>query len=63
MTRHRGRWTLADQMASSWQYLPVEVPPGCCGLRVELAYDRSGTVLDLGCLGPAGSFLSITIGT
>ncbi len=54
VTRHRGRWTLADQVASAWQYLPVEVPPGACGLRVELAYDHSAAVLDLGCLGPAG---------
>src|SRR6516165_1165155 len=52
--RHRGRWTLADQVASAWQYLPVEVPPGACALRVELAYDHSAGVLDLGCLGAAG---------
>src|SRR5438128_2155688 len=25
-----------------------------CGLRVELEYDRSAAVLDLGCTGPAG---------
>jgi hypothetical protein len=38
-----------------WQYLPVEVPPGACALRVELEYDSSwGAVLDLGCLGAAG---------
>jgi hypothetical protein len=51
---HRGRWTLADRFASPWHYLPVEVPPGTCALAVELGYDRNGTVLDLGCLGPAG---------
>ena len=45
---------MADQVASAWQYLPVEIPPGACGLRVELAYDRSAAVLDLGCLGAAG---------
>jgi hypothetical protein len=54
VTRHRGRWTLADQIESSWHYLPVEIPPGSCGLRVGLEYDRSGAVLDLGCLGAAG---------
>ena len=32
----------------------MQVPPGCCGLRVELDYDRSAAVLDLGCFGPAG---------
>src|SRR5450755_3931326 len=54
VTRHGGRWTLEDRFASAWQYLPVEVPPGSFALRVELDYDRSGAVLDLGCIGPAG---------
>jgi hypothetical protein len=53
-TRHHGRWTIADRIASAWHYLPVEVPAGSCGLRVELDYDRSGAVLDLGCAGPGG---------
>jgi len=50
-TQHRGRWTLEDRFASRWQYLPVEVPEGACGLRAELEYDRSETILDLGCMG------------
>jgi hypothetical protein len=54
VTRHGGRWTLEDRFASAWQYLPVEVPPGSCALRVELDYDASRAVLDLGCIGPAG---------
>jgi PHP domain len=53
-TRHHGRWTMTDRIASAWHYLPVEVPAGSSGLRVELEYDRSATVLDLGCAGPAG---------
>jgi PHP domain len=54
-TRHAGRWTLEDRFASPWHYLPVEIGPGTAGLRVELEYERvGGTVLDLGCLGPAG---------
>src|SRR5690349_10166330 len=54
-TEHAGRWTLEDRFASSWHYLPVEVPPGTAGLRVELEYERAdGAVLDLGCLGPGG---------
>ncbi len=54
-TRHTGRWTLEDRFTSPWHYLPVEVPPGTAGLRVELDYERAaGTVLDLGCLGPGG---------
>ncbi len=53
-TRHHGRWTLADRFASAWHYLPVEVPPGSCALRVELSYDHSAATLDLGCMGPAG---------
>jgi len=52
--RHSGRWTLEDRFASPWQYLPVEVPGGACGLRVELEYERDGAVLDLGCIGPGG---------
>ena len=53
-TRHRGRWTQDDRCRSPWQYLPVEVPPGSAALRVELDYDQSGAILDLGCFGPAG---------
>ncbi len=53
-TRHHGRWTMTDRIASAWHYLPVEVPAGSYGLRVELDYDRSAAVLDLGCAGPAG---------
>ena len=53
-TRHHGRWTQDDRCRSPWHYLPVEVPHGSAGLRVELDYDRSGAVLDLGCFGPAG---------
>jgi PHP domain len=54
LTRHRGRWTLTDRIASAWHYLPVDVPAGSCGLRVALEYDQPGAVLDLGCAGPAG---------
>ena len=54
VTRHGGRWTLEDRFAGPLHYLPVEVPPGCRELRVELGYDRSAGTLDLGGLGPAG---------
>ena len=53
-TRHTGTWTLDDRFASPWHYLPVDVPPGACAVRVDLEYDRSSAVLDLGCAGPAG---------
>jgi PHP domain len=53
VTRHRGRWVPEDRFVSPWHYLPVEVPPGTAALRVELDYDRSAAVLDLGCFGPA----------
>jgi PHP domain len=53
VTRHHGRWTMTDRIASAWHYLPVDVPAGCSGLRVALAYDHPGAVLDLGCTGPA----------
>ncbi|HEX4656574.1 MAG TPA: PHP domain-containing protein, partial [Streptosporangiaceae bacterium] len=54
ITRHSGLWTLEDRFACSWQYLPVEVPDGTCGLRAELEYERAGAVLDMGCIGPGG---------
>jgi len=54
ITRHAGRWTLEDRFGSLWQYLPFEVLPGAYGLRVELDYDRSGAIMDLGCLGSTG---------
>src|ERR1700722_6683178 len=54
ITRHRGRWTLEDRFASPWHYLPVEVPPGTAGLRVELEYERrGGGGIHPGCVGPA----------
>jgi hypothetical protein len=51
---HRGHWSLADRFASPWHYLPVEVPAGAHALRVDLAYDTSQAVLDLGCFGAGG---------
>jgi len=54
LTHHHGWWTLEDRFRSAWHYLPVDVPPGSCGLRIGLDYDRAAGVLDLGCLGPAG---------
>jgi len=54
ITRHSGRWTLEDRFASPWHYLPVEVPRGAHALRAELEYERSGAVLDLGCIAPSG---------
>jgi PHP domain len=54
ITSHSGRWTLEDRFASAWHYLPFEVPRGACAVRVELEYERSGAVIDLGCLGSAG---------
>ena len=53
-TRQAGRWTLEDQFASPWHYLPIEVPAGARAIRVQLSYDRTAGVLDLGCLGPDG---------
>jgi hypothetical protein len=52
---HTGRLTLEHRFESAWHYLPVEIGPGTAGLRVELEYEHgTGTVLDLGCLGPGG---------
>ncbi len=54
VTRHSGRWTLEDRFSSAWHYLPFEVSAGACAIRVELEYERSGAVMDLGCLGAGG---------
>src|SRR5215831_8855984 len=53
-TRHAGLWTIEDRCESAWHYLPVEVPQGSFALAVDLSYDSSEGVLDLGCLGPSG---------
>jgi hypothetical protein len=36
--------------------VPVDVPAGARSVRVELGFDRSAGVLDLGCFDPAGGF-------
>ena len=53
-TRHAGVWTIEDRCESTWHYLPFDVPNGTSALRVELDYDVSAAVLDLGCFGPGG---------
>ncbi len=53
-TRHAGQWTIEDQCESAWHYLPFDVPAGAEALTVELDYDSSAAVLDLGCFGPDG---------
>src|SRR5215469_10103666 len=54
ITSHSGRWTLEHRFMSAWHYMPFGVPRGACGLRAELEYERSGAIMDLGCLGAAG---------
>ncbi len=49
-----GQWTPDDRADSVWHYLPFEVPLGCPGVRIELAYDRAAGVLDLGLIDPDG---------
>ena len=49
-----GVWRIEDRIESTWHYLPFEVPAGAAALRVDLDYDSSAAVLDLGCFGPAG---------
>jgi PHP domain len=53
-TLHAGVWTIEDLCESTWHYLPFEVGPGATAVRVELEYDSSAAVLDLGCFGPSG---------
>ncbi|MBA2415886.1 MAG: CehA/McbA family metallohydrolase [Geodermatophilaceae bacterium] len=52
MSVQSGVFTPADRAEASYRYLPVDVPPGCAGVTIELEYERG--VLDLGCFGPAG---------
>jgi len=52
--KYSGVFTAEDRAASPYSYVPFEVPAGCAGLTVELEYDSSAGVLDLGCFGPAG---------
>jgi len=54
LTRHAGTWTIEDRCESILHYLPLQVPAGSTALRVSLDFDADGTVLDLGCFGPAG---------
>ncbi|WP_351231610.1 CehA/McbA family metallohydrolase [Streptomyces sp. NPDC002133] len=51
---HRGRWSLQDRLDAMLRKLPFEVAPGTAGITVELEFDRTQGVLDLGCLGAAG---------
>lgn len=44
----RRRWTREDRAESHYQYVPFNVPPGADAVRVEIDYDRSAAVLDLG---------------
>ncbi|HEX9034016.1 MAG TPA: CehA/McbA family metallohydrolase [Streptosporangiaceae bacterium] len=53
-TAHSGEWTIEDRCESAWHYLPIDIPPGADALRVELDYDTSAAVLDLGCFSPSG---------
>ena len=51
-TRHRGTFTADDRARTPYCYLPFDVPAYANGLRVQLRYDRSAGVLDLGCEAP-----------
>ncbi len=51
-TRHHGTWTRGDRAQTIYHYLPVDIPAHANGLRVQLSYDRSEGVLDLGCEAP-----------
>ena len=52
--RHRGTWTSDDRTRTPYRYLPVDVPAHANALHVQLSYDRSAGVLDLGCEAPQG---------
>ncbi|WP_308249891.1 CehA/McbA family metallohydrolase [Sphaerisporangium fuscum] len=52
--RLTGRATLDDRLIRQVWAVPFEPPPGTRAFTVELSYDRSRGVLDLGCEGPGG---------
>ena len=54
MTVVRGRWTPADRAESIYQYVPFDVPAGAAGISVQLRYDRTRAVIDLGLFDPDG---------
>lgn len=49
---HRGRWTTHDREESIYRHVPFDVPPGAGGVSVELSYDVTTAVLDLGVFDP-----------
>ncbi|HVX43886.1 MAG TPA: CehA/McbA family metallohydrolase, partial [Mycobacteriales bacterium] len=51
---HNGRWSRDDRAESIHHYVPIDVPAGAEAVEVQLEYDRSAGVLDLGCVGAAG---------
>lgn len=51
---HHRRFGPDDRAHSYYQYLPVDVGGPMPGLTVELGYDRTAAVIDLGLFGPDG---------
>lgn len=51
---HRLHLDLEQQIAHRYVTVPFEVAPGTDSIEIELDYDESVGVLDLGCEGPAG---------
>jgi hypothetical protein len=51
LTRH---YTRDERAESVYQYLVVDVPAGAAALVVELDYDRTDAIVDLGLIGPDG---------
>lgn len=50
----RRRFTRSDREASINQYIPFQVPSGTDAVSVELAYDQTRAIVDLGLFGPEG---------
>ncbi|MDQ1620791.1 MAG: hypothetical protein QOE19_3360 [Actinomycetota bacterium] len=54
VARHVGRWTADDRVENVYRYLAFDVPAGAASVQVQLDFDRSAGVLDLGCQAPSG---------
>lgn len=51
---YRLHLTIDDQIAHRYLPVPFNVTPGTASIRVQLDYDTSAAVIDLGCAGPGG---------
>jgi hypothetical protein len=52
VARHRVHLTPEDRAATTWRYLPFDVPTGCGGFTVTMSVSDPSAIIDLGCTAP-----------